>query len=73
MPAQASLSSLNSIKFCSAVMDNVMHVSDWVPTLLHAAGADKCTMKDFEGIDGVDQYDQIFKGKFNKVSPHLFC
>ncbi len=39
-----------------------MHVTDWAPTLLKAAGVDDGTIKSY-GFDGVDQFKTIFDGK----------
>ncbi len=36
-----------------------MHVTDWAPTLLQAAGVDSATIDSY-GFDGMSQYDTIF-------------
>ncbi len=33
----------------------MMHMIDWLPTLLHAAGADQETFPELADLDGVDQ------------------
>lgn len=38
------------------VSDDLMHITDWFPTLLHAAGAD---LPDDRIIDGIDQLDWL--------------
>ena len=40
-----------------AVMNDLFHVTDWFPTLLHAAGADVTHMS--SSIDGVNQWPTI--------------
>ncbi|CAH1792967.1 unnamed protein product [Owenia fusiformis] len=40
------------------VSEQLMHVSDWLPTILHAAGVDTDTTTE-KPIDGVDQFDTL--------------
>ncbi len=48
------------------VSDKMIHVTDWMPTLLAAAGMDRenitavLGVDDVDVIDGVDQYNVIF-------------
>ena len=41
-------------------------VTDWLPTLLHAAGYDISTLP--SNIDGIDQWDSLKNGKQEGVS-----
>lgn len=38
----------------------LIHVTDWLPTLYRAAGGDPRKLK---GLDGIDQWDTLTKGK----------
>ena len=38
----------------------LIHVTDWLPTLYRAAGGDPSQLK---GLDGIDQWDTLTKGK----------
>ena len=41
----------------------LIHVSDWLPTLISAAGGDIHTMlEDGDNIDGVDQWEELRDG-----------
>ena len=39
--------------------DQLLHITDWFPTLLSAAGDD---LEDVEDLDGVDQWDALNTG-----------
>lgn len=42
----------------SGVSDELTHITDWMPTLLHMAGADTTALE----LDGVNQWDSINTG-----------
>ncbi|XP_023227347.1 arylsulfatase B-like [Centruroides sculpturatus] len=39
---------------------NLMHITDWLPTLYHAAG---CNVKDLKDIYGINQWETLVHGK----------
>ena len=41
------------------VSQALMHITDWFPTILRAAGAPEQFVNEL-GIDGIDQYDTFF-------------
>ena len=41
------------------ISDDLIHVTDWYPTLLRVAGASESFVQKL-GLDGVDQYDTFF-------------
>ena len=43
----------------SSVNNNLIHISDWLPTLLHIAKVDGFE-KIIKDLDGIDQYENIF-------------
>lgn len=53
-----------------AVSHNLMHVTDWFPTLLHLAG---CQNRDYGGkpLDGKSQVRSIFSGRFNSLRTEI--
>ncbi|XP_067010876.2 arylsulfatase B [Anabrus simplex] len=44
------------------VMSQLMHITDWFPTLYHAAGGDPTMLY---GLDGVDQWEELLADKGN--------
>ena len=42
------------------ISNDMVHVVDWLPTLLHAAEAPPQVLVNFPNLDGVDQFENLF-------------
>lgn len=51
------------IKKSSTISNELIHITDWLPTLYSAAGGN---LNNLENFDGVDQWDTIKRGRRNK-------
>ena len=53
-------------------MDALMHVTDWMPTILSFAGVDTGNVFGDGDIDGLDQAENIMFGETDKYSPREY-
>lgn len=55
----------------SGVSEELVHITDWMPTLLHLAGANSSQLV---GLDGVNQWHSISTGELSprEVSVYIY-
>ena len=50
---------------CNSTSESLIHITDWMPTFLHMATG-RYVNGESLGIDGVDQFDVITKGRLRR-------
>ena len=46
------------VKNPGRIYDNLVHITDWLPTIMHLIN-----FEDFSSIDGIDQYENLFEDR----------
>ena len=64
-------SRLQNVKPFFCVIPSLIHITDWLPTLLHAAGGDPEPLVK-SGIDGIDQWQSLLHGQPSKRTEMLY-